>query len=307
MLILSYGVAISESRLDSGGRCDSDVYTQLFEIAQETDNFVDDAISLLARGPKQCNSVILPNAVKHGERFLAPLHDSLRGQASETRPSPPMSSAPRAEMRRQQHRDEARRAILDAAAELTSESSFSGFSVRSLVDRCGYSAPTIYHYFGDKPGLLDALVEDSLETLVRDMEEVPISADPIETLRALTLCFGNWGLENPTYYHLLTQPRAVDAMPLESGEISAGMLSEPFSQLVEQGRINESETELLRQSLWACLHGLISLPAIRADLEWNKDLLETSVDRILRGWLSSSSDEEGASQTGNRVPHENER
>jgi len=210
-------------------------------------------------------------------------------------------------MRRQQHRDEARRIILDAAAELTSESSFSGFSVRALVDRCGYSAPTIYHYFGDKHGLLDALVEDSLETLVRDMREVPISVDPIETLRALTLCFGNWGLENPTYYHLLTQPRAVDAKPLEPGEVSAGMLSEPLAQLVEQGRINESETDLLRQSLWACLHGLISLPAIRPDLDWEKDLLVTSVDRILRGWLSPSSIDEGEDQTRNPVVHKIER
>ena len=218
-----------------------------------------------------------------------------------------MSHAPRAERRRQQNRDDARRIILDAAAELTSESSFSGFSVRALVDRCGYSAPTIYHYFGDKHGLLDALVEDSLETLVRDMREVPISTDPIETLRALTLCFGNWGLENPTYYHLLTQPSAVDAEPLESGEVSAGMLAEPLAQLVEKGRIEESETDLLRQSLWACLHGLISLPAIRPDLEWNKDLLEKSVDRILRGWLFSSDDEVDASQAGNRVLHEIER
>ena len=209
-----------------------------------------------------------------------------------------MSSTPRAEMRRQQHRDEARRIILDAAAELTSESSFSGFSVRSLVDRCGYSAPTIYHYFGDKHGLLDALVEDSLETLVRDMREVPISVDPIETLRALTLCFGNWGRENPTYYHLLTQPRAEGAEPLESGDVSTGMLTEPLAELVEKGRISASEIDLLRQSLWACLHGLISLPAIRPDLDWEKDLLETSVDRILRGWLSASSvdedDDEGA-------------
>lgn len=218
-----------------------------------------------------------------------------------------MPNPPRAERRRQQHRDEARRIILDSAAELTAESSFSGFSVRALVDRCGYSAPTIYHYFGDKHGLLDALVEDSLQTLVRDMRGVPISVDPLETLRALTLCFGNWGLENPTYYHLLTQPRADDAEPLESGEVSAGMLTEPLAKLVEKGRIEESETEILRQSLWACLHGLISLPAIRPDLDWKKDLLETSVDRILKGWLSSSFDGEATSQTSNHVLRKIER
>jgi hypothetical protein len=57
---------------------------------------------------------------------------------------------------------------------------------------------------------------------------------------------------------------------------------------VDEERIEESELDLLRQSLWACLHGLISLPAIRPDLVWPKDLLEASVDRILKGWLSAS-------------------
>lgn len=244
-------------------------------------------------------------------RFLTPLNNiaaflfaALRFSSRaglRDRTEPPMSNTPRAEKRRQQHRDEAIRIILDAAAELTAESSFSGFSVRALVERCGYSAPTIYHYFGDKHGLLDALVEDSLQALVRDMKQVPISVDPIETLRALSVCFGNWGLENPTYYHLLTQPRAFDAEPLESGEVSAGMLTEPLAKLVEKGRISESEIDLLRQSLWACLHGLISLPAIRPDLDWQKELLETSVDRILRGWLSSSDGDEYQEQARNPI------
>lgn len=197
-----------------------------------------------------------------------------------------MPPAQSAENRRQQNRAEARRTILGAAAELVSESGFAGFSMRTLVERCGYSAPTIYHYFGDKHGLLDALLDESLQDLVADLKTVPAFTDPIKTVRALTLCFAKWGIDNPTYYHLLTQPRPVDAPPLPSGETSTEMMTGPLDQLVEDGRINESELDLLRQSLWACLHGLISLPAIRPDLTWQADLLESSVDVILLGWLS---------------------
>lgn len=199
-----------------------------------------------------------------------------------------MSPAQTAENRRQQNRAEVRRTILDAAAELAAESGFAGFSMRTLVNRCGYSAPTIYHYFGDKHGLLDALLEESLQDLVADLETVPVFSDPIETVRALTLCFAKWGIDNPTYYHLLTQPRPSDAAPLPSGDMSTEMMTGPLDQLVGEGRLNESELDLLRQSLWACLHGLISLPAVRPDLTWQKDLLESSVDVILRGWLSQT-------------------
>ncbi|MAI80662.1 MAG: hypothetical protein CL917_17105 [Deltaproteobacteria bacterium] len=197
-----------------------------------------------------------------------------------------MCPAQSAEKRRQQNRAEARRTILDAAAERVAESGFKGFSVRSLVDRCGYSAPTIYSYFGDKNGVLDALLDESLQDLVRDMEKVPVLDDPIETIRALTLCFGQWGLENPTYYYFLTQHRPVNATPLESAEASTEMMTGPLSELVEAGHLKEAELPLLRQSLWACMHGLISLPALRPDLSWEVGLLETSVDIILRGWVS---------------------
>ena len=82
-----------------------------------------------------------------------------------------MSPARTAENRRQQNRAEARRTILEATAELVAESGFAGFSMRTLVDRCGYSAPTIYHYFGDKDGLLAALLEDGMRALAVELDQ----------------------------------------------------------------------------------------------------------------------------------------
>ena len=90
--------------------------------------------------------------------------------------SPPIQAA---ELRRQQHRADARRTILDAAEALLVESGHRGFAVRPLVESCGYSAPTIYHYFGDKPGLIEALLEERLQELVAELERVPSGADPL--------------------------------------------------------------------------------------------------------------------------------
>ena len=56
-----------------------------------------------------------------------------------------------AERRRLRQRTDAQRAILDATEALLVEDGYEQFSMRRLVERCGYTAPTIYRYFG--PGV----------------------------------------------------------------------------------------------------------------------------------------------------------
>ena len=55
-----------------------------------------------------------------------------------------------AETRRARQREDARRAILDATEALLLEAGSDGFSMRRLAERCGYTTPTIYHYFDSK-------------------------------------------------------------------------------------------------------------------------------------------------------------
>ena len=40
------------------------------------------------------------------------------------------------------------------------EDGYEHFTMRKLADRCGYTAPTIYNHFGDKTGLIDAVLEE---------------------------------------------------------------------------------------------------------------------------------------------------
>ena len=90
----------------------------------------------------------------------------------------PSSPTP-AETRRQRQRSEARRAILDMTETLLVEAGSDAFSIRTLAERCGYTAPTIYHYFGDKAGLIDALLEERFARLLLAVERVPLLDDPV--------------------------------------------------------------------------------------------------------------------------------
>ncbi|HIG00524.1 MAG TPA: TetR/AcrR family transcriptional regulator [Myxococcales bacterium] len=201
--------------------------------------------------------------------------------------APPAEAAA---LRRQQNRSDARRTIIDATEALLTESGLGGFSMRALVQQCGYSAPTIYHYFGDKPGLIDAVLEARLEDLVREIEQAPSDGNPVLQARALCLVFARWGLRNPTHYRLMNEPRGRELPPDSAHQRAVDLMSEPLNALIQNGQISEAQCQLIRQSLWACLHGLISLPAVHPDMEWSSDLLEISVDVLLGGWLAKYSE-----------------
>ena len=54
---------------------------------------------------------------------------------------------------------DARRAVLDAARELFAELGYERTTMRAVGARAGVDPALIYHYFGDKDGLLSAAIE----------------------------------------------------------------------------------------------------------------------------------------------------
>lgn len=197
-------------------------------------------------------------------------------------------------------RSETRRAILDATEALLLESGHSGFSVRKLVERCGYSAPTLYHHFRDKDGLIDALLEERLTLFARDIEAVPLVADPVENLRSLARAFALFGLRYPTHYQLLMQVREEDSAMIEAAEEARRLMEQPASQIAARGWLAIGDLEGFRQALWTMLHGIVSMRTLRPDVEWKQDLLDRSLEGIIRGWLIPEADRRIAASADGR-------
>lgn len=189
------------------------------------------------------------------------------------------------ELRRERRQGEARRLILDAAERLLLEEGLDGFTMRKLARRCGYTAPTLYHYFGDKKGLIDQLLEEAFRGLVKELERVPYSPDPLDTLRAQFHAIVRFGLENPKHYRLLFTAAPEDA-PVPSSEEARHRLEAPLDALFASGRLRLGDLEAARQVLWALLHGLISLQTSRPDVDWTPQLAALGLEAMLAGLLA---------------------
>ncbi|MGH0029969.1 MAG: TetR/AcrR family transcriptional regulator [Myxococcota bacterium] len=188
-------------------------------------------------------------------------------------------------LRRSRRPTDTRRAILDAAEALLLEEGAEALTMRRLAERSGCTAPTLYHYFGDKRGLLDALLEEAFAGLLRELEAIPDDGDPLDVLRADFQALVRFGVENPQHYRVLLAVRPEDAEPLPSDEEARRRMEAPLERLFEQGRLRSPDLEPVRQALWALLHGLISLQTSRPDVEWAPDLTRLALDAMFAGLL----------------------
>lgn len=192
-------------------------------------------------------------------------------------------SPPAAEERRSP--EATRRSILTAAQELLLEVGRDGFSIRGVSQRCGFSAPTIYHHFRDKNGLVDALLEEVFAEMLARLQAAPRRADPVLYLRELSRAFVDFGLANPEHYALLSTPRLESEEPPPSAEAARNLVFSALEAAAARAGLRVPDLESAFQATWVVLHGLVSLHIVRPGYAWSKDLTELSLDLIERGLL----------------------
>ncbi len=123
----------------------------------------------------------------------------------------------------------ARRRLLDAAAALLGEAPAHEPTARELCARAGVTAPSLYHHFGDKGGLLTAVLEEAFAAYLDRKHAVPRTGDLVEDFAAGWDMHVRFGLANPLLYPSLfasSHPqgvrvarRAAEELAVELGEM----------------------------------------------------------------------------------------
>ncbi|MCT2581823.1 TetR/AcrR family transcriptional regulator [Actinophytocola gossypii] len=128
-----------------------------------------------------------------------------------------------------------RQEILDAAAKLLEHTGAERFSIRDVCQAAGITAPTVYHHFGDKKALLEAVAADGFRRYLETKRSREPSADPLADLRRGWADHVGFGLEHPAFYRLMYGTPNAEERPAarEGDRILVGILE----RLAEAGRL----------------------------------------------------------------------
>ncbi len=98
--------------------------------------------------------------------------------------------------------------ILEAAAGLLAQSADADASTRAICDAAGVTAPTLYHHFGDKEGLLAAVVDSGWATFLETKRAVAavVHDHVADDVRAGWDNHLQFARENPSFYKLMWSP-----------------------------------------------------------------------------------------------------
>lgn len=90
---------------------------------------------------------------------------------------------------RQERGDRTRELLIDETVRCIREEGFSAASARHIIERAGLSWGVIQHHFGDRDGLLTAVIEDAVDRLSASLD---LLADPAQATDTEELVRATW-------------------------------------------------------------------------------------------------------------------
>ena len=172
--------------------------------------------------------------------------------------------------------------------------------MRRVAEKIEYSPTAIYVHFKDKNQLFHELCSQDYARLAEVFQSSAMPIDPVERLRQIGRTYIEFGVQHPNHYkfmfmtpHPPLEPDDEERKKMGNPEVDAyAFLKWSVQQAISAGRLREelADAELVSQTLWAAVHGVISLNIAKctdAWVDWRplQDRAETMLDVTLRGLL----------------------
>ena len=180
--------------------------------------------------------------------------------------------------------DELRDELLDAAEALLAERDDErAVTIRAVVERAGVTPPSLYLHFESKQALMAEVIERRFAALGDAIGEATapwlLQDDHAGALRAGCLAYLQWAADNPGGYAVLFRAQRENESGLDDearAEVFLGL-----RRRIERCRPDPGmDAHVLATTVWAALHGLATLAAVRRGFPWPP--LEVMVDQLLR-------------------------
>jgi AcrR family transcriptional regulator len=183
-------------------------------------------------------------------------------------------------------RDRTRAQLVEVAARLLATEGPDAVTTRSVALAAGVQAPTIYRLFGDKNGLLDAVVEHGFASYVGG-KRPDLDADPVESLRAGWELHVGFGLANPALFRLThTTLRTSEGQAVAATGV--GILRARVHRVAEAGRLRVTERQAV-DLIRAAGTGVVFTLIDQAEDERDDTLADTAWESVCAAILTGPS------------------
>jgi AcrR family transcriptional regulator len=146
-------------------------------------------------------------------------------------------------------------ALLRVAESLLEQGGPDAVTTRAVCDAANVGAPTLYHHYGDKNGLLDALVAKGVKAFLKGKQAVPNTADARADLISGWESFVEFALERPQLFRLMVQRVGENPQILDAAMATTNAR---LIRLADEKRLT-TDVAFARQSLLALSLGVTAL------------------------------------------------
>ena len=192
--------------------------------------------------------------------------------------------------RAQQRGDRTRAAIIDETVRCINEEGFAAASASHIAARAGVTWGVIQYHFGDRNGLLSAVIADGFQRFRRAIEFVPVPDGPSRR-RVEAVVDAAWaafsGPESRASFEILISARAGrDRARVDELEEMARDMRALSRVLVGNGTDSGVPDAVIGEVLWATLRGLVMAQMLTArpiDTSRERALLVDLIAGLLDG------------------------
>ena len=160
-------------------------------------------------------------------------------------------------------------------------------STRQLAQAVGISQPSLYAYFRSHEEIAQELCVRAFGQLAQDLRAALEAAPDDQRMLAGLRCYVDFGLRRPNDYrvafilesHAKFDPGSDDLDPILAAGLGAyNVLRGEVARAIGEA----AEVDLAAQSIWAGLHGLVSLLITRPEFPWvdRERLIDSHIARL---------------------------
>jgi len=182
--------------------------------------------------------------------------------------------------------------IIEVAVKLFASRGYDGVGVKELAEEAGVTKPTLYHYFGNKKGLLEELLAEKFSRINNLVKEATrYNHDLPFTLNRLVATYFNFAKNNRIFYRMQL---AMAFAPVDSESNKAvskyikeqyEMVEDLFIQAAEDHGNMKGRHQAYAATLLGMINTYIAL-SLRGDRELNDELLYQAVHQFMHGIYS---------------------